>query len=77
MAKFVRAREAEPHLFRLLDAVAAGAEVLITGHAKPSARLVALRTGSARAFGIDRSRLAIPEDFDAPLDVDVLEALRT
>jgi len=74
VTKSVGVHEAKTHLSRLLDAVAAGEEVLITRRGKPAARLVALRTDSPRAFGIDRGRLAIPEDFDAPLDADVLEA---
>jgi prevent-host-death family protein len=74
MTKSVGVHEAKTHLSRLLDAVAAGEEVLITRRGLPAARLVALRTGSRRAFGIDRGRLTIPSDFDAPLDADVLEA---
>jgi prevent-host-death family protein len=74
MTKSVGVHEAKTHLSRLLDAVAAGEDVLITRRGTPAARLVALRTGSPRAFGIDRGRLAIPDDFDAPLDADVLEA---
>jgi prevent-host-death family protein len=72
MTKSVGVHEAKTHLSRLLDDVAAGEEVLITRRGEPAARLVALRTGTRRAFGIDRGRLVVPEDFDAPLDDDVL-----
>jgi prevent-host-death family protein len=73
MTKSVGVHEAKTHLSRLLDDVAAGEEVLITRRGEPAARLVAIPTGSARAFGIDRGRLVVPEDFDAPLDPDVLD----
>jgi len=73
MTKSVGVHEAKTHLSRLLDAVAAGEEVLITRRGHPAARLVALGTGTPRVFGIDRGRLVIPEDFDAPLDEDVLD----
>jgi len=74
MTKSVGVHEAKTHLSRLLDAVAAGEEVLITRRGQPAARLVALRAGSPRAFGMDRGRLDIPEDFDAPLDAAVLDS---
>jgi prevent-host-death family protein len=74
VTKSVGVHEAKTHLSRLLDAVAAGEEVLITRRGQPAARLVALRAGSPRAFGMDRGRLDIPEDFDAPLDAAVLDS---
>jgi len=40
---------------------------------EPAARLVAVPSARHRTFGIDRGRLVVPEDFDAPLDVEVLE----
>lgn len=77
MTKSVGVHEAKTHLSRLLDDVAAGEEVLITRRGEPAARLVALRTGALRAFGIDRDRLVVPEDFDALLDDDVLDAFES
>lgn len=73
MTKSVGVHEAKTHLSRLLDDVAAGEEVLITRRGEPAARLVALHTRTPRAFGIDRGRLVVPEDLDAPLDDDVLD----
>jgi prevent-host-death family protein len=72
MTKSVGVHEAKTHLSRLLDDVAAGEEILITRRGEPAARLVAVSIGAPRAFGVDRGRFAIPEDFDAPLDDDVL-----
>lgn len=73
MTKSVGVHEAKTHLSRLLDDVAAGEEVVITRRGAPAARLVALATGAPRAFGIDRGRLRVPDDFDAPLGTDLLE----
>jgi len=72
MTKSVGVHEAKTHLSRLLDDVASGEEVVITRRGEPAARLVAIRAGSQRTFGIDRGRLVVPEDFDAPLDSEVL-----
>ena len=73
MTKSVGVHEAKTHLSRLLDDVAAGEEILITRRGEPAARLVALSKGAPRTFGVDRGRFVIPEDFDAPLDDDVLD----
>ena len=77
MTKSVGVREAKTHLSRLLDDVAAGEEVLITRRGAPAARLVPIRTLAPRAFGIDRGRLVVREDFDAPLDDVVLDAFES
>jgi prevent-host-death family protein len=77
MTKSVGVHEAKTHLSELLDEVAAGEEVLITRRGEPAARLVGVRGGARRAFGMDRGRLVVPEDFDAPLDSDVLEAFES
>jgi prevent-host-death family protein len=74
MTKSVGVHEAKTHLSRLLDVVAGGEEVVITRRGVPAARLVALRMGAQRVFGIDRDRLVVPEDFDAALDAGVLDA---
>lgn len=74
MTKSVGVHEAKTHLSRLLDDVAAGEEVVITRRGEPAARLVAVRPRRHRVFGVDRGRLLVPEDFDAPLDDEVLSA---
>ena len=73
MTKSVGVHEAKTHLSRLLDDVAAGEEVVITRRGEPAACLVAFATRAHRAFGIDRGRLVVPDDFDAPLDDQVLD----
>ncbi|HLI44872.1 MAG TPA: type II toxin-antitoxin system prevent-host-death family antitoxin [Acidimicrobiales bacterium] len=74
MTKSVGVHEAKTHLSRLLDDVAAGEEVVITRRGEPAARLVALGAVTPRAFGIDRGRFVVPDDFDAALDDDLLES---
>lgn len=74
MTKSVGVHEAKTHLSRLLDDVAAGEDVVITRRGEPAARLVAVGTAARRRFGIDRGRLVVPDDFDAPLDAEILEA---
>jgi antitoxin (DNA-binding transcriptional repressor) of toxin-antitoxin stability system len=61
----------------LLDDVAAGEDVLITRRGEPATRLVALPTGPRRSFGMDRGRLVVREDFDAPLDDAVLDTFES
>jgi prevent-host-death family protein len=77
MTKSVGVHEAKTHLSELLDDVVSGEEVVITRRGKPAARLVAIGGEARRAFGIDRGRLTVPEDFDAPLDPDVLAAFES
>lgn len=77
MTKSVGVHEAKTHLSELLDDVAAGEEVLITRRGEPAARLVPAREAGKRAFGIDRGKLVVPEDFDAPLDSETLGAFES
>ena len=69
----VGVHEAKTHLSRLLERVERGEEVVISRRGVPVARLVPVRT-EARRFGSDRGRFVVPEDFDAPLPEDVLDA---
>jgi antitoxin (DNA-binding transcriptional repressor) of toxin-antitoxin stability system len=41
--------------------------VVIAKAGKPVARLVPFRVPGRRTLGMDKGRLRIPEDFDAPL----------
>jgi prevent-host-death family protein len=71
MTKSVGVHEAKTHLSRLLEAVAAGDEVVITRRGEAVARLVPARP-ARRRFGVDRGVFRVPEDFDAPLPAEVL-----
>jgi prevent-host-death family protein len=67
--------EAKTQLSKLLDRAVAGEEVVITRNGRPVARLVpALRKRSPRKLGALRGKIRVPEDFDAPLPDDVLDA---
>ncbi|MCL2769915.1 MAG: type II toxin-antitoxin system prevent-host-death family antitoxin, partial [Solirubrobacterales bacterium] len=66
MTKSVGVHEAKTHLSRLLEDVAAGEEVVITRRGQAVASLVPVRRASERRFGLDRGRLVVPDDFDAP-----------
>ncbi len=70
----VNTHEAKTQLSRLLRRVAAGEEITIANRGVPVARLVPVpRENSPRVLGILRGQLTIPEDFDAPLPVDLLD----
>lgn len=67
--------EAKTNLSRLLERVAAGEEVVIARAGVPVARLVrAAPPVAARPLGTEQVRVFIPDDFDAPLPDDLLDA---
>ena len=73
MSTVVNVHQAKTHLSRLLDEVAAGAEVVIAKAGRPVARLVPLEPVVRRKrFGLLKGRIDVPDDFDAPLTPDVL-----
>jgi prevent-host-death family protein len=71
--KNVSIREAKTNFSKLLERVAAGEEITIAKSGVPIARLSAIKSSGARNFlGIDRERLKVPPDFDAPLPPEIL-----
>jgi prevent-host-death family protein len=69
----VNIHQAKTHLSRLLQRVAAGEEVTIARAGVPVARLVAIHTRKkVRPLGMDRGRVWVADDFDAPLPDDLL-----
>lgn len=68
----INIHEAKTHLSRLIEAAAAGEEVVIARHGRPVARLVAIQAASTPRIGALKGRLLVPEDFDAPLPERVL-----
>jgi prevent-host-death family protein len=70
--KTVNVHEAKTHLSRLLARVGRGEEVIIARAGKPIARLVPFAQKRERTLGFDVGRIAIAEDFDAPLPEAVL-----
>jgi prevent-host-death family protein len=73
LSAIVNVHEAKTHLSRLLEDVAAGAEVVIAKAGKPVARLVPVEAGPRpKKLGLLRGRIKVPADFNAPLSPDEL-----
>lgn len=73
MAKPINIHEAKTHLSKIVDEVAAGREVIIAKAGKPVARLVPLADAPRpKKLGLLRGKIEIPDDFNAPLDEDIL-----
>jgi prevent-host-death family protein len=71
----VNIHAAKTHLSRLVDAAAAGEEILIARAGRPVARLVSVQdvvAPSRRQLGRLAGQLQVPDDFDAPLPDDVV-----
>jgi prevent-host-death family protein len=70
----VNIHQAKTHLSRLLQRVAGGEEVTIARAGVPIARLVAVEPKKkTRPLGMDRGKIWIADDFDAPLPDDLLK----
>jgi prevent-host-death family protein len=72
----VEVRQAKARFSELLQQVAAGDEVTITRSGVPVARLVAVESEkkNVRPLGMERGRIWIADDFDAPLPDELLKA---
>ena len=69
----VNIHEAKTQLSRLLQRVAGGEVITIANRGVPVARLVPLsREKRTRQLGVDRDKIRIADDFDAPLPDSVL-----
>ena len=65
---------AKTHLSRLIDEAAAGEDIVIAKAGKPMVRLVPVETKRRRTgFGVDKGKIWISDDFDAPLPDDLLK----
>ena len=69
----VSVHEAKTHLSRLLQRIAAGEDVIITRSGQPVARLVPIEE-TPPVFGVDEGRFVVPDDFDDPLDEELVRA---
>ena len=74
MLTTVGVHEAKTHLSRLLRRVSAGEEIVIARGGEPIARLIPVGPPRHRVLGKDRGRFEIPDDFDAPLPQEVIDA---
>jgi prevent-host-death family protein len=65
-------REAEHQFSQLIARAAAGEEIVISEAGRPVARLLPYKTKTfKRVPGLDRGKVWIADDFDAPLPPDV------
>lgn len=75
MGNVINIHEAKTHLSRIVDDVAAGAEVIIAKAGKPMARLSPINAPSRpKKLGILKGRIKVPDDFNAPLDDEAIAA---
>jgi prevent-host-death family protein len=71
----VNMREAKTHLSRLVDRTAAGEEIVTARAGEPVAKLIPASEKTPRIrFGTLASVLSVPDDADAPLPPELLEA---
>ena len=69
----INVHAAKTQLSRLLDAAAAGEEVVIAKAGRPVARLVPIgQAKPRRRLGTLAGQFQVPDDFDAPLPEEVL-----
>jgi len=69
----VNIHEAKTQFSRLVDAAAAGEEIIICKAGKPVARLSPLKAPiPKRKQGLLKGKFRVPDDFDAPLPPEVL-----
>ena len=68
----VNIHEAKTHLSRLVEEVAAGAEIVISKNGVPRAKLVPLGASRKLKFGVMKGKLRYPDDLNAPLPAEVL-----
>lgn len=73
MLTAVNLYEAKTRLSALVEAAAAGAEIVIAKNGRPRAKLVAVRPVRRRRPGSGRGKIRMSADFDAPLPKHVLE----
>jgi prevent-host-death family protein len=71
----VNTHEAKTQFSKLLRRVAAGEEITIANRGVPVARLVPVEAQKAkRQLGFYGDTIKIPDDFDAPLPDEILDA---
>lgn len=77
MPTVVNIHEAKTHFSRIVDEAAAGREVIIAKAGRPVARLVPIEPRQRpKKLGGLSGRFIVPDDFDVPLDAEVLAAFR-
>jgi prevent-host-death family protein len=73
----INIHEAKTHLSRLVEEVAAGAEITIAKAGKPMARLAPIsRRVRKKNLGLLKGKIKVPDDFNAALDEETLSAFQ-
>ncbi len=62
------------HLSGLLQRVSSGEEIVIASAGRPIAKLIPFHEAPQRIFGLDEGVFEVPDDFDAPLPPDIVDA---
>jgi prevent-host-death family protein len=70
----VNIHAAKTQLSRLVNDAAKGEEIIIAKAGKRAARLLPHAARAKRHLGGSAGKVQIPEDFDAPLQDDILDA---
>jgi prevent-host-death family protein len=71
----VNVHEAKTHLSRLLNQALAGEEVIIMRSGKPQVRLTPILSAPRpRTVGSGKGDFVVPDDFDASLPDEILDA---
>ena len=68
--------EAKNTLSKLVDEAAAGKIITIAKHGRAMAQLVPVGKSKDRRIGAMQGKLVTPDDFDAPLSDDLIEAFQ-
>jgi prevent-host-death family protein len=69
MDSVINIHEAKTHLSKIVDEVAAGAEVIIAKAGKPMARLSPISAPARpKKPGLLKGKIKVPDDFNEPLD---------
>ena len=73
MSNVINIHEAKTHLSRIVDEVAAGAEVIIAKAGRPMARLSPIEAVvRPKKFGLLKGKIKVADNFNDPLDEEVL-----
>ncbi len=73
MEAVVNIHQAKTHLSRIVDEVAAGAEIIIAKAGKPMARLVPIiPVARPKKLGLLKGRIKVADDFNAPSDESLI-----
>lgn len=73
MSNIINIHEAKTRLSRIVDEVAAGAEVIIAKAGKPLAKLSPISPSvKKKKLGLLKGKVKVPDDFNAPLPPEII-----